>query len=598
MFARVARAGAGVVGARVQLSAAASRSSRSAATAALLAPPWAGALALAGRGVAGAALLAGGAYFAVDAYLTRTYGEAATLARSLESYRVVVPAFLQYRATEFAYETLPAALGRPADAAAAAAAYEALHRRWAPEVLAVFLRLRGFYIKTGQLIANNVGDGAPETWRRAFEPLLDAVPPKDFAAVRATVEEGLGCRLEDAFASFDPEPLASASIGQVHRAVTRRGARDVVVKVMYPEVEKQFRGDIATARAFLEVALPVHVPALREIEKQFANEFDYTREADQLARVRANLIAAGYGDRVIVPEPVRELTSKAVLTMTRVPHATKLGAALDADAAIFAGLRGVSVAALRAEEEAADAAALREGRLRDGARADELDALIRARRWRNFLLRPLGGRPLPVPLNHARLVDLLLDVHGHEVLVDGVFNGDPHPGNILLSAPPGREPTLALVDYGCVKELAAVDRLRLARVIVALARADAASPADRAAVARAVRELGLRTAANKPDTQFKIAAVYFDRDDKLATGGMHVQQYIDALEAEDRVTRISDDMVLAVRAGLMLRGLGHALGQHRSLAKAWRPHAERVMREAGEDPGAPIETFYRGPEAL
>jgi len=571
---------------------------RGAATAALLAPPTAGALALAGRGLAGAALLAGGAYVALDAYLSRKFGGSA-LARSLDTYRVVVPAFLQYRAAEFLHETLPGALGRPVDAAAAAAAYEALHRAWAPEVLAVFLRLRGFYIKTGQLIANNVGDGAPETWRRTFEPLLDAVPPKDFAAVRATVEAGLGRPLEDAFSSFERAPLASASIGQVHRAVTREGGRPVVVKVMYPEVEAQFRGDIATARAFLEVALPVHVPALREIEKQFANEFDYTREAAHLAAVRANMLAAGYGRTVLLPQPLPELTSRAVLTMTEVPHALKLGTALDADAAVFAGLRGLTVAQLRAEEEAADAAALAAGRLRAGARADELDSLIRARRWRNALLAPLGVPPLRVPLNHARLVDDLLDVHGHQILVDGLFNGDPHPGNVLLSAPPGgRAPTLALVDYGCVKALAPDDRLRLARLVVALARADAGSRADRAAVARAARETGLRTARNDPDTQFKIAALYFDRDDKLATGGLHVQQYIDALEREDRVTRISDDMVLAVRAGLMLRGLGHALGQHRSCAAAWRRHAERVMREAGEDPAAPLADFYAAPEKL
>ena len=76
--------------------------------------------------------------------------------------------------------------------------------------------------------------------------------------------------------------MASASIGQVHRATLAGTGEAVVVKVQYPEVERSFRGDIHTAKTFTAVALPEYLAPLTEIEKQFANEFDYRREAAQL----------------------------------------------------------------------------------------------------------------------------------------------------------------------------------------------------------------------------------------------------------------------------------------------------------------------------
>jgi hypothetical protein len=85
-----------------------------------------------------------------------------------------------------------------------------------------------------------------------------------------------------------------------------------------------------------------------------------------------------------------------------------------------------------------------------------------------------------------------------------------------------------------------------------------------------------------PFVGYETAKLYFDRDDKIATRGMHVQEFVEDLGARDPVTSINDDFVLAGRASMMLRGLGHALNQHRSTAGAWLPQAQRVLREAGE----------------
>jgi aarF domain-containing kinase len=461
--------------------------------------------------------------------------------------------------------------------------YEELHEEYAPKMLDIILQQGGFNLKTGQMIASNFGNGAPKKWQQTFEPLLDHVPHKSFDSVRATVEAGLGAKLEDVFSSFATEPLAAASIGQVHRAVLRSNGRRVVVKVQYPEVEALFRGDVHTAKTFAKVALPEHVPALNEIERQFATEFDYRREAGLLSAVRANLAAGGFKD-IVVPEPLPELCSKNVLVMEEVLECEKLTSALTKDMEMFAKRRGITTAALLAEEEAANKAAIAKGVLRMGPTASEMDMFQSSLWWSNLWKRATGQAPEHVPLNHARLMDELLRVHGHELFVDGAFNADPHPGNVLVTRAGGRT-RLALVDYGQVKTLSQHQRLQFARLIVALSRADHSNAAHRARVGALINDMGLHTARDDPDVCFEIAKIFFDVDDPIALKGKHIQVYLEDLYSRDASVAVGEEFVLAGRCSVMLRGLGHSLNQHRSGAKAWAPFAERVMVANGEVPG-------------
>lgn len=572
--------------------------------------------------------------FGVDRYIRSQYGED-SLDRLFTAYKVGIPAFVAYRTVQWRYEKFPAALNdllasihpslptaasevgfpvRP-DPLKAKEEYAELHKVWAEQTYATFLQLRGFYIKTGQMIANNIGDGAPPLWQRVFRPLLDQVPPKPWDHVQSTIESELQCTLPDIFESIDKEPLASASIGQVHRATLSRSvplpegisSRRVVVKVMYPEVEAQFRGDISTAKAFVRFALPEHLAPLNEVEKQFANEFDYVREAQQLGEIRENIRTARDPTtgklkfpHFIVPAPIPKLCTKRVLVMEEVPNAEKLSDALERDMADFARMDGISVEQLKAREEMLTAQALAQGKLRHGPSAADMDKLIAARTWRNRLLSPLIALGLAqrahVPLNHARLIDELLSVHGHEILINGAFNGDPHPGNLLLSHPSAEKYgddnyKLALIDYGQVKRWDTKTRLQFARSILALAAVHQAEQAGAPAghieklkdvVVLRGAEMGFRSEKGDKYVSYETSKLYFDRDDKIATQGMHVQEFIEYLSAKDPVKGINDDMVLAARAGLMLRGLGHALGQHRSTALAWLPYAQQVLREAGE----------------
>ena len=253
-----------------------------------------------GKVALGATAAVGVATAAAAAYVHVSYGPD-TLPRIARAYSVAIPALVAYKRVQLLGDRWRRALGLPVDEAAVAAAYEDLHREWAPRGLDVILDLRGFNLKTGQMIAGNFGNVFPEVWQKTFEPLLDNVPAKPFAHVRATVEAELGASLGDVFSSFDEVPLAAASIGQVHRATLRADGRRVVVKVQYPEVEGLFRGDLLSAKNFARIALPEHVAPLEEIEAQFANEFDYRREARQLALVRDNLARAGSFRDIIVP---------------------------------------------------------------------------------------------------------------------------------------------------------------------------------------------------------------------------------------------------------------------------------------------------------
>jgi aarF domain-containing kinase len=351
-------------------------------------------------------------------------------------------------------------------------------------------------------------------------------------------------------------------------------------------VEGQFRGDIFTAKKFAAVALPEHVKALEEIERQFASEFDYRREAGNLELVRGNLARAGATfAHFDVPRPFLPLCTKAVLVMTEIPACSKLTTALGKDLDFFAAQRGMSTAALVEEERALNAAALAAGQLRCGPSSDTMASWISQLRWRNWALGWLGYPPSHVPLNHAHLMDELLRVHGHEVLVDGAFNGDPHPGNVLVSQPnPGAPPRIALVDYGQVKVLTAAQRLQVARLMAAHARAQPQNPAHRARICQLMRSMGFSGERGDVDVGYALSQLFFDKDDLLVTGGKNTQAYIEGLQARDATKDVGQDFVLVARCSLMLRGLGHQLNQHRSAALAWQPIADKVMREMGEDP--------------
>ena len=172
-----------------------------------------------------------------------------------------------------------------------------------------------------------------------------------------------------------------------------------------------------------------------------------------------------------------------------------------------------------------------------------------------------------------RRLRLLVDVHGHQMLVDGVFNADPHPGNVLLM-PDGR---LGLIDYGQVMRLSDAQRRTLAALLVALAAQDEA-----AAVAGATA-MGFRTRRMDPAVLAQLAAFFFDRDDydrfgveDGGHGGGPVVAYSPArtlkrLNGADKLVVVPEEYILAARVSLLLRGTSQLMAQQRvRTAVCWR----------------------------
>lgn len=269
-----------------------------------------------------------------------------------------------------------------------AASLECLHRNNARRFREVSLRQGGAFLKIGQLLSSRP-DILPATWIEELAVLQDSATPESFEAVTAVIEREFGKPLGELFAEFEPEPLAAASIGQVHRATLRDGRR-VAVKVQRPGLEEMIELDMTLLRLFVESLRSLLPPTdldtiVGEIERSVRDELDYRAEARWMQRIRVDLAEA---PGVIVPRPENALCGKHVLT-TEFVVGRKLTVVLDELVA-----------------------------------ADDETAL-------------------------ADLLGRLLDMYLRQILVSGAFQADPHPGNLLVT----EDNALVLLDFGCTAEL-------------------------------------------------------------------------------------------------------------------------------------------------
>ena len=178
------------------------------------------------------------------------------------------------------------------------------------------------FVKLGQLLSTRA-DLLPAAYLDALSRLQDKCEPFPYDDVVAIIEAELGARVSKAFATFDPAPIAAASLGQVHRATMRDG-RPVAVKVQRPGIEEQIITDlesIAEIAAFVdrhsETGRRFGFAAMAaEFRVAMLHELDYRREALNLTTLAENLAEF---DSIVVPVPVPDFTSGRVLTMTYVP---------------------------------------------------------------------------------------------------------------------------------------------------------------------------------------------------------------------------------------------------------------------------------------
>lgn len=229
-------------------------------------------------------------------------------------------------------------------------AVDALHlrrpsaARAAHEVRTTFEHLGPTYVKLGQLIASSPGVFT-ETLAGEFESLLDQVTPADPATVREVFIAELGRPPEQVFASFDPTPIASASIAQVHTATLADGT-EVVVKIQRPGIGSRLAPDVAILEriaALAEISEYGRMLSARHVVEDFAAgldaELDFRNEAATMTEWYDCLRGGPFGSRVRVPKVYDELTTARVLTMERI-YAVRID---DAAAVRAAGHDGVAV---------------------------------------------------------------------------------------------------------------------------------------------------------------------------------------------------------------------------------------------------------------
>lgn len=190
----------------------------------------------------------------------------------------------------------------------------AFELRTAESIAEALGNMKGAMMKLGQM-ASYLDQGLPEPVRQALAELQANAPPMSAELAAQVVREELGRPPEEVFATWDPKPIAAASIGQVHRAMTHDG-RAVAVKVQYPGVSEAIRADLDNA-GFLFGAMGMLFPGLEpeplvaELRSRLLEELDYRQEADN-----QRLFAAYYEGHpfIHIPAVVDELCAERVLT--------------------------------------------------------------------------------------------------------------------------------------------------------------------------------------------------------------------------------------------------------------------------------------------
>ena len=205
---------------------------------------------------------------------------------------------------------------RWSSAEARARRFERAHRKNAERLATGFVELRGVFIKTGQVLSVT-GTFLPNAYGEALAKLQDKVPARPFSEIAGRLQEAFGPNALARFGSFEEQPVAAASLAQVHRATTRDG-RALAVKVLYPDIERLVRIDLGVLRSLLPVVrllLPVSrvERVLDQLAAMLSRETDYAHERQNIERLR--VIFAGRSD-VVVPEVDAELTQAGVLSMS------------------------------------------------------------------------------------------------------------------------------------------------------------------------------------------------------------------------------------------------------------------------------------------
>jgi aarF domain-containing kinase len=465
--------------------------------------------------------------------------------RSVRFYSIAFPAYVHYELTDRFLRWKGISEGSEEWNTS----FQNLHLRYSPIMRDNVLRMRGFFLKAAQLMSTRE-DFVPATYLE-WTTRMQNEAPVTFSPSEAKeiVERDLKQPWESLFTDWEQDPVGSASIGQVYKAKKKSTGEIVAVKVQAPEAERQFKSDLRACKFFCKLALPHLVVSLEEIERQFATEFDYEREARNLEEIRHNLVEVGpWASSVEVPKPHLDLCSKRVLVMDFI-DGRKVSDIFADYLESIAAKEKKSVETIKSEFKHR---ILQEG-LTD----------THARWWQLFFNSWFRSTP-----NAVDLLETAMKVHGHQIFVNGTFNGDPHPGNLVLVKNSGK---LGLLDFGQVKRLSPQRLEQIARLIIAL------SDDNKAEIVKIALEMGSSNKYNIPDVVYRQTVFWFDRDTPDVTMGLDIHKFLEEMERRDPQKVLCQDLVMVSRCSIMLRSLGLSLGLRVRTTDYWRPYAQAFL---------------------
>jgi ubiquinone biosynthesis protein len=362
------------------------------------------------------------------------------------------------------------------------------------------------FTKLGQLLSSRP-DMLPAHWVEELEALQDDCPPLGIEEVRRQIERGLGRPIEELFASLEEAPLASASIAQVHRAVTHAGER-VVVKVQRPNIRDRIESDLALlydlARLLEavveETGITTPTGLVEEFDRTVHEELDFTNEGRN-AQLMAD--AAQGREFLVIPRVHAALSCATVLTLDLVD--------------------GVKVSEVTAEA------------------GYDLEQVARN----------------------------VIEAAFRQLFEDGLFHGDPHPGNILVL--PGNR--IALLDFGLVGRLSRQQQEALVTLIVAVALRDPDT------VARVLNRIGV------PETHTPLAVFREDirgildrylglKLDEIRTATL-LRDLLD-LAVRHRI-RIPKEYAVLAKASITVEGIIRRLYPRLDVLEVGLPYAKELL---------------------
>jgi ubiquinone biosynthesis protein len=247
-----------------------------------------------------------------------------------------------------------------------------LHKRNASLIREKAIEMKGVMIKVGQFLSSRI-DFLPDEYISELSQLQDQVPPHDYAEIRKQIIDALGKPPEDIFADFDPDPIAAASLGQVHSALLKSGQK-AAVKIQYPGIEKIIETDIKMFGVLIKIMSGRYGRInLKILHEEFSRiiraELDYIQEGKNAERFKKNFSG---DERIIIPSVLWDYTREKVLTLEFV----------------------------------------------DGIKITEC------------------GMVETSAIDCREVVSLLAEAYSKMIFIHGFFHGDPHPGNIFIREGP------------------------------------------------------------------------------------------------------------------------------------------------------------------